>query len=65
MIYTVKRKNVLFQKKDNGFEWKVESAVGENVLDDNSTVLMDDENKTVLMDEAEKIDQIVVEKIEL
>lgn len=44
---------------------EVESAVGENVLDDNSTVLMDDENKTVLMDEAEKIDQIVVEKIEL
>ena len=41
---------------------EVESAVGENVLDDNSTVLMDDENKTVLMDEAEKIDQIVVEK---
>ena len=59
-IYGEEEKRVI-PKKDMA-SMEVESAVGENVLDDNSTVLMDDENKTVLMDEAEKIDQIVVEK---
>lgn len=59
-IYGEEEKRVIPQKDMASME--VESAVGETVLDDNSTVLMDDENKTVLMDEAEKIDQIVVEK---
>lgn len=59
-IYGEEEKRVI-PKKDMA-SMEVESAVGETVLDDNSTVLMDDENKTVLMDEAEKIDQIVVEK---
>lgn len=59
-IYGEEEKLVI-PKKDMA-SMEVESAVGETVLDDNSTVLMDDENKTVLMDEAEKIDQIVVEK---
>lgn len=59
-IYGEEERRVI-PKKDMA-SMEVESAVGENVLDDNSTVLMDDENKTVLMDEAEKIDQIVVEK---
>lgn len=59
-IYGEEEKRVI-PKKDMA-SMEVESAVGETVLDDNSTVLMDDENKTVLMDDAEKIDQIVVEK---
>lgn len=59
-IYGEEEKLVI-PKKDMA-SMEVESAVGETVLDDNSTVLMDDENKTVLMDEAEEINPIVVGK---
>lgn len=59
-IYGEEEKLVI-PKKDMA-SMEVESAVGETVLDDNSTVLMDDENKTVLMDEAEEINPIVVVK---
>ena len=59
-IYGEEEKLVI-PKKDMA-SMEVESAVGETVLDDNSTVLMDDENKTVLMDEAEEINSIVVGK---
>lgn len=59
-IYGEEEKLVI-PKKDMA-SMEVESAVGETVLDDNSTVLMDDENKTVLVDEAEEINPIVVGK---
>lgn len=59
-IYGEEEKLVI-PKKDMA-SMEVESAVGETVLDDNSTVLMDDENKTVLMEEAEEINPIVVGK---
>ena len=35
------------------------SSVGETVLDENSTVLMEDNNKTVLMDDAEKMGKVI------
>ena len=35
------------------------SSVGETVLDENSTVLMEDNNKTVLIDDAEKMGKVI------
>ena len=37
------------------------SSVGETVLDENSTVLMEDNNKTVLIDDAEKMGKVIGE----